>query len=144
MSWCRNIIIIVYIFTTGHIMSYNVIAVYHHFEHFAAISWLIDWCLTPTLAVFQLYRDYKINRGVNPCQLYGYFPAPSEHYASGYLRWVSDANPLGQSCWCRKSTIFTSLARWSVRNIKTGNSISTDFLEDTIKNDENDSCFCSF
>ena len=24
------------------------------------IDWLIDWCLTPTLAVFQLYRD--VNR----------------------------------------------------------------------------------
>ena len=27
-----------------------------------SIDWLIDWCLTPTLAIFQLYRDaYYIN-----------------------------------------------------------------------------------
>jgi hypothetical protein len=25
------------------------------------IDWLIDWCLTPTLAVFQVYRGVETN-----------------------------------------------------------------------------------
>jgi hypothetical protein len=25
--------------------------------------WLIDWCLMPTLAIFQLYRDVNLDEG---------------------------------------------------------------------------------